>query len=75
MMNSVADQVLKQFADNFASRVGAIQAASAAAAVPEPAAAPAAGGAPPAAAELNGLALLWAIVRDWLSGLVGKKAA
>ena len=30
MMNSVADQVLKQFADNFSARVGEIEAARAA---------------------------------------------
>ncbi|MGZ5205726.1 MAG: SRPBCC family protein [Caldimonas sp.] len=76
MMTTVADQILKQFADNFAARVGAIQAARAAPAEagqgpPPAAAAPAA----PAATELNGLALLWAIVRDWLRGLFGKKSA
>ena len=77
MMNTVADQVLKQFADNFAARVGAIQAQQAAPAPAAQLAAPAAvdAAAPPAAAELNGLALLWAIVRDWLRGLFGRKAA
>jgi uncharacterized protein len=93
LMNAVADQILKQFADNFASRVGAIQAqqatAGAATAVAAPdasasAAPPAAAGAgarpaePPAAAapnELNGLALMWAVLRDWLRGLIGKKPA
>ena len=98
MMNAVADQILKQFADNFASRVGAIQAqpavapmastgAAAAGSASSPAsAAPPAGATaatpaamvpPPAPAqtELNGLALLWAVLRDWLRGLIGKKSA
>ncbi len=73
MMNTVADQILKQFADNFAARVGAIQAQRSApvatakgAALPTP---------PPAATELNGLALAWAIFRDWLRGLFGKNTA
>ena len=30
---------------------------------------------PPAAAELNGLALLWAVIRDWLRGLFAGKRA
>jgi hypothetical protein len=29
----------------------------------------------PAERELNGLALLWAVVKDWLRGLFSKKAA
>jgi carbon monoxide dehydrogenase subunit G len=103
MMGSVADQILKQFAGNFAAQVGALQAqrvaaiptagapatpASASGAAPAPsqaatraadapaAAAPATVGAmpaPQAASELNGLALLWAVVKDWLRGLFGKK--
>jgi len=60
MMNSVADTILKQFADNFAGQVSALQANR---------------GAPPAAGELNGLALLWTIFKDWLRGLFSKKPA
>jgi hypothetical protein len=60
MMNSVSDTILKQFADNFAGQVSALQANR---------------GAPPAARELNGLALLWTICKDWLRGLFSKKAA
>ena len=81
MMNSVADQVLKQFADNFAARVAAIEAErSAAQAAPKASAdqgEPLIFVAPPAPAsnELNGLALLWAVLKDWLRGLfAGKKA-
>ena len=73
MMNTVADQILKQFADNFAARVGAIQAQRSAPL--EAAKAPVPPTPPQAATELNGLALAWAIFRDWLRGLFGKKAA
>ena len=83
MMNAVADQILKQFADNFAQRVGALQAqrdapppaeggggagnaAATAAATPAP---------PPADEKLDGLALMWAIFKDWLRGLLSKKSA
>jgi len=58
MMNSVADTILKQFADNFAGQVSALQANR---------------GAPPAARELNGLALVWTIIKDWLRGLFSRK--
>jgi len=60
MMNSVADTILKQFADNFAGQVSALQANR---------------GAPPAAGELNGLALAWTILKNWLRGLFSRKAA
>ena len=77
MATSVADQVLKQFVANFIAQLQARQAAAApastdaAAAEPgSPAAAPIAAAAP-AAAPLNGLALLWAIVTDWLRSLFG----
>jgi carbon monoxide dehydrogenase subunit G len=87
MMNAVADQLLKQFADNFANRVGEIEAqrgagidrtppggASAAAAGSTGAAAASAPTAP-VAQELNGLALMWAVFKDWLRSLFGKKPA
>jgi uncharacterized protein len=80
MMNSVADQVLKQFADNFASRVSALAAASVDAIVPPLASAvdapPAVIAVAPAAApELNGLALMWAVFKNWLRGLFGNRPA
>ena len=70
MMSTVADQVLNQFAANFAARVQAQQAQA-------PQAAPAANAPVQASApeQLNGLALLWAIVRGWLRDLFGAKKA
>lgn len=68
MMNTVADQILQQFAANFAGQVSALQAQrgtpAAAGAVP-----------PPAARELNGLALAWTVIKDWLRGLFTRKSA
>jgi carbon monoxide dehydrogenase subunit G len=87
MMNSVADQVLQQFADNFAAQVAAraaLPTAPPAASAPLPAApatasisegAPAVARSPPVARELNGLALLWVAFKDWLRGLFRKKPA
>jgi len=60
MMNAVADTILKQFADNFAGQVSALQANR---------------GAPAAAGELNGLALVWTIFKNWLRGLFSRKPA
>ena len=75
MMNSVADQVLKQFADNFAAQVQALQAQNAAATTG--AAADAAAMPPPAAtpSQLNGLALIWAVIKDWLRSLFAPRRA
>lgn len=69
LMNSVADQILVQFAANFAQRAAARSGPPASG---SDGAAPAA---PPVAQELNGLALAWAVLRNWLRGLFGKKAA
>jgi carbon monoxide dehydrogenase subunit G len=98
MMNSVADQVLKQFAENFAKQVAALaaergaarEAASSPAMTVESAPAAASGvsapealsaptsaaspaPAPPPAPELNGFALIWAVIRDWVRGLFSRK--
>ena len=71
LMGSVADQVLKQFGDAFTNQVQALQAqapaAGQAAAAPEPQ--------PPAPKQLNGLALLWAIIKDRLRSLFTAKRA
>jgi hypothetical protein len=67
MMNSVADQILKQFAANFASQVGTLAAQrSAAAPLPVP---------PPVVHELNALGLIWAMFKDWLRSLFSNKNA
>jgi carbon monoxide dehydrogenase subunit G len=69
MMSSVADQVLKQFAANLAAQVQALQAqqTSPAAAVPAPHS--------EVPSQLNGLALIWAIIKDWLRSLFATKKA
>jgi carbon monoxide dehydrogenase subunit G len=85
MMSTVAEQVLQQFAQNFATQVSALQAQRAAPQAPlagnAPAAtAPAAGGAdapgaPSAARELNALSLAWGAFRNWLRRLFSRTAA
>jgi hypothetical protein len=75
VMGPVADQILNQFAANFSARVQAMQAQSAAAA--SGASASAAQGLPaaPEAKPLNGLALMWAVIKGWLRSLFGIKGA
>ena len=74
MMSTVADQVLKQFAANFATQVQVLQAQQGAPAeLPATAAATAAAAAPKI--ELDGLALLWAVIKDWLRTLFAAKKA
>jgi len=90
MMNAVAEQLLKQFADNFAARVSALQAqpeissdrtppgpgtAAGAAGAAGGSTAAAAASAAPAASELNALALMWTLFKEWLRGLLRKKSA
>jgi hypothetical protein len=74
MMNSVADQVLKQFAANFAAKVQALQppGSGGAASTTSAPATPAAGTAP-APTQLNALALGWAVIKDWLRSLFSPK--
>ncbi len=74
MMIPVADQVLKQFAANFAAKVQALQPpGTPSASGGASAAAAAAAGAAPAASQLNALALAWAVIKDWLSSLFSPK--
>ncbi len=79
MMSSVADQVLKQFADNFAAQVRRLAESASrpgppdATARTQSASTPAA--AAPAPTQLDGLALLWAVVKDWLRSLFTAKGA
>lgn len=60
MMDTIAEQILKQFSANFASQVLALQAHEAAPA--------------PTHAELNSLALLWAIIRDGFRSIFFSKS-
>ena len=72
LMNSVADQILDQFAANFAAKVAAAGPAATAAGAP-PSSAPAAPAADAQPQELNGLALAWGAFTSWLRGLFGAK--
>lgn len=65
LMIPVADQVLSQFAANFAARLQAMPARDA----PAPAAATPA----PEAKPLNALGLMWAIVKGWFRSLFAKQ--
>ena len=71
MMGSVADQVLKQFADNFAARLQTPPAPREAS-INAPAATAVA---PPVPTQLNALALAWAVIKDWLRSLFAAKRA
>ncbi len=76
----VSDAMLAQFADNFRAAAAAVPVvAPPGAGTAAPAAAETAGAVAPAAPpaqvkELNALALMWAVVKNWLAGLFGKKA-
>jgi carbon monoxide dehydrogenase subunit G len=87
MMVQVSEMILVQFVENFrqaalalpapasvamaADAEAAFGAADAGAAAPAPSAAPAA--APKVAGEINGLAIVWALIKNWWLGLFGKK--
>lgn len=89
MMVQVSDMLLAQFVDNFRSEAAARAAAAAGATPPDATGTPAeaapavtATGAAPAVAparaqaqkEINGLAILWALVKGWFAGLFGRRA-
>ena len=74
MIDSVADQLLKQFASNFAGQVQAKQVQVSESPVPAvQASAPVAPAAASQPKQLNALALIWAVVKDWLGSLFGAK--
>jgi uncharacterized protein len=76
MMSTVADQILKQFADNFAAQVSSLQALRAAPATRDGSATSSQAPIPiPAARPLNVVALAWTLFKDWLRGLFSKRAA
>lgn len=67
LMGPVSDQVLGQFAANFAARLQAMPAPVEAARA-QTAAPPA-----PAAKPLNALSLMWAVVKGWVRSLFGRR--
>jgi uncharacterized protein len=75
MMNTVADQILKQFVANFAALAQSRSAPQVAPSADEPVVAAAVTRAPARPAELNGLSLAWAVLHDWLRRLFSRKAA
>ena len=88
MLGAVADQVLNQFAANFAAQVASRPAQPPGGGAPDEAgkapigaeaasaaAAPLAPAAPVQPRDLNGLALMWAVLKNWLRALVGKRPA
>ena len=74
MIDSVADQLLKQFASNFAAQVQAKRAQASESVVPAVQAnGPAAVAVASQPKQLNALALIWAVIRDGLRSLFGAK--
>ncbi len=69
MMVQVSDMLLAQFADNFRAAAAALPAPGGAAAPADAVVAPA------KANEINGLAILWSLIKNWFAGLFGKKPA
>lgn len=89
MMVQVSDMILVQFVENFRQAALALPAPASVATAEDAAvafggqseAAPAAPAAvaaprtaPPVAQEINGLAIVWALIKSWWLGLFGKKA-
>ncbi len=77
MMTSVADMILGQFAGNFEAKAIAATPAGATAGAPaagSDAAAPAPAAPAPVVTELNGLAIFWALLKNFFLGLFGRKA-
>lgn len=81
LMVQVSDMLLAQFVENFrqtALTLPAADGSSSAAATAEGSAASAgqttSAAAPVVAREINGLAIFWALIKSWFSGLFGKRA-
>ena len=78
MMTSVSDMILAQFAETFSQKAQVVQGAAApvsadAAGEPGAAAAPSAPAAPVVAKELNGLSIMWMLIRNFFARLFGSK--
>lgn len=83
MMVQVSDMLLTQFVENFRQTALSLPAAEGSPAAAAAASNQATGAqaeavtapkAPVVAREINGLAIFWALVKGWFSGLLGKKA-
>jgi carbon monoxide dehydrogenase subunit G len=80
MMVQVSEMILGQFVGNFqaaAQGLSPVSGSATATAVTSgqaPTAAPAQTTAPVVGKELDGLAIVWALIKGWFSGLFGKKA-
>lgn len=70
MMTSVSDMILAQFAETFSQKAQVVQGAAAPAGEAVPGAAPAA---PVVAKELNGLAIVWMLIRNFFARLFGRQ--
>lgn len=68
LMVQVSDMILVQFVENFRQTALALPAADSATAAPAVASAP-----PKVAGEINGLAITWALIKNWWLGLFGKR--
>ena len=68
LMVQVSDMLLAQFADNFRAAVAALPGPMA-----TPTTAPAAA-VPAKVNEINGLAIVWRLIKGWLAGLFGKRS-
>jgi uncharacterized protein len=82
MMVQVSEMILAQFVENFRQTAQAMPggaSASASASAPAGATVAAASAqptiAPKAAGEINGLAIVWALIKGWFGGLFGKRAS
>jgi len=78
MMGPLSEQLLQQFGANFETRLKARYAAQAAADAPQaPTASPAPSSPaqPDPPAQLDGLALAWALLKNWLRSLFGARKA
>jgi carbon monoxide dehydrogenase subunit G len=75
MIAPVSETILAQFAQNFSNAAAALPLAAAEQRAPESLAEPPPTALPAAAPanELNALVLLWAVLRNWFSALLGKR--
>ena len=73
MMVSVSEMLLAQFVENFRQAALALPAPPGAATPGAASQAPAPTAAPKVAREINGLAIVWALIRNWWLGLFAKR--